>query len=396
MVGGLRRRPESVPVAAPRLSVALRVPNERRVVRRVEERAPGRPLHARIESRSERSVSPGERTLKTVDFEGRFVPTRIAISDDRKNFPDVFERVLAGHDVSITSVDLSTESAVVEACTNADVLVTDSSAPVTSHAVQSLGHLRAIMQTSTGVDNIDVGAADAQGITVTRAPRYARDDVATHALGLLLACARKIVTYHNSVQSGVWSSYELGAPIHRLSGGTIGVVAFGSIARRFVHRLDGFDVDVVVYDPYVDADTIDAHGARKVPLDELPEVADHVSSHAPLTAETRGMLDSEFFAALDDDAIVVNTGRGGVIDETALAAALEQGELAAAGLDVFDEEPPFGSSLLDRDDVVVTPHAAWYSEESIREANESVAADLARILDGDEPEGVVEPDTEWV
>lgn len=322
--------------------------------------------------------------------------TRIAISDDRKNFQDVFERILADHDVQIESVDMSTESAIVDAGESADVLVTDSEAPVTGDAIRALGHLRAIMQVSTGVDNVDVDAATAEGIPVTRAPYYAQDDVATHALGLLLACTRKIVTFHNSVQEGEWASYDVGKPIRRLADRTVGLVAFGSIARRFAHRLEGFDADVVVYDPYVDAATIEDHGARKVSFTELAERADHVSSHAPITEETRGMLDGEFFEALDDDAVVVNTGRGGVIDEMALETALERGEIAAAGLDVFDDEPSFGSPLLERDDVVVTPHAAWYSEESIADANEYVATDLARLLDGDEPGGIVEPDAGWV
>lgn len=334
--------------------------------------------------------------LKAVPVHDRPVPTRIVISDDRKNFPDVFERILADRDVIIESADLSTESAVVDAGEDADVLVTDSTAPVTADAISALGHLRAIAQVSTGVDNVDVDAAAAQGIVVARAPYYAQDDVATHALALLLACLRKIVTYHDSVREGVWSSYDVGKPIHRLAGRTVGVVGFGAIARRFVHRLDGFDADVVVYDPYVDAETVAEHGARSATLSELAAAADHVSVHASITAETRGMLDADFFAALDDDAVVVNTGRRGVVDESALTTALERGELAAAGLDVFDEEPPFGSPLLERDDVVVTPHAAWYSEESIADANESVATDVARILDVEEPAGLVSPDAEWV
>lgn len=322
--------------------------------------------------------------------------TAIAISDDRKNFPAVFERVLGDHDASIRAVDMSTEDATVAAGEDADVLVTDSRAPLTGDVVRALPHLRAIMQVSTGVDNVAVDAAAAEGITVTRAPDYARDDVATHALGLMLACTRKIVTYHDSVRDGEWASYDVGKPIHRLAGRTVGLVGFGTIARRFAHRLEGFDADVVAYDPYVDAATMANYDARKVSLGELASLADHVSVHAPITPETRGMLDADVFASLPDDAVVVNTGRGGVVDESDLEAALENDELAAAALDVFAEEPPFGSPLLDRDDVVVTPHAAWYSEESIADANEYVANDVARLLDGETPEGVVDPDAEWV
>lgn len=321
---------------------------------------------------------------------------RIAISDDRKNRPAVFERVLADHDVTLTSVDMSTESAVIDAGEDADVLVTDSEAPVTDDVVRALSHLRAIMQVSTGVDNVAVDAAAAANLVVTRAPYYARDDVATHALALLLACTRKLVTYHESVQAGEWAGYDVGKPIHRLAGRTVGLVGFGTIARRFAHRLSGFDADVVAYDPYVDEATMADHGVEKAAFDDLPTLVDHVSAHAPITPETRRLLDADFFAALPDDAVVVNTGRGGVIDEAALERALETGGLAAAGLDVFDEEPPFDSPLLDRDDVVVTPHAGWYSEESIADANEYVATDLARLLDGERPDGVVDPDDEWV
>lgn len=151
----------------------------------------------------------------------------------------------------------------------------------------------------------------------------------------------------------------------------------------------GFDVDVIAYDPYVSAEELAEHGVEKVGFDELLDRADSVSIHTPLTEETRHLFDGDAFEAMDDDAVVVNTARGGVIDTDALAEALEEGRLRAVGLDVLPEEPPEDSPLVGRDDAVLTPHVGWYSEDSLVELRRTVAEDVARVLRGKEPQNPV-------
>ncbi|GAA0658723.1 NAD(P)-dependent oxidoreductase [Salarchaeum japonicum] len=317
---------------------------------------------------------------------------RIVVDDDPKYDPSAFERAVP--DAAVAVGDLDT-AAGLRAHADADVWVTPSTAPVTADVLADAS-VRLIAQPSIGVDNVDVAAAAARGVTVVHAADYCVDEVATHALSLLLACVRSVPAYDASVRDGEWD-WRVGAPIHRLAGATVGLVSFGPIARAFRDRLRGFDADVLAYDPYVDADVMARENAEKVTFEELTARADHVSVHAPLTDETRGLVGRDALARLRDDAVVVNVGRGGVVDEAALVDALESGDIAAAGLDVFETEPlPAESALRDRDDVVLTPHAGWYSAEAMADANESVAADVRRFLDGETPAGRVDPDADWL
>ena len=256
--------------------------------------------------------------------------------------------------------------------------------------------LQVVGRAGIGVDNVDVAAATENGITVVNVPDYALEEVSTHALALLLACVRAVPAYDRSVKAGEWD-WTVGAPMHRMAGKTLGLVGFGQIARRLAARLRTFGLEVVATDPHVDAATMRDYGVERVSFEAVLERADYLSVHAPLYQETRGLLSTAEFERLDDDCIVVNTGRGPVIDEAALVDALDRGEIARAGLDVLESEPPAPDSpLLDRDDVVCTPHAGWYSEESRADLSESVARDVAAVLRGDAPENPVDPETPWV
>lgn len=308
---------------------------------------------------------------------------------------ETYRRVLDG----VATVEVASMDGVedlVDAAAGAAAAVVDVSTPVTSSALDRLPDLRAVARSSVGVAGIDVAAADEAGVAVLHAPTYCLDEVATHAVALLLSCVRAVPEYDRAVRAGEWPRTP-SRPLHRLRGRTLGLVAFGRIARAVRERVAGFDLDVVAYDPYVDADEMAAAGVERVGRADLFERADHVSVHAPDTPETRGLVDAGALAALPDDGVVVNTGRGGIVDEDALAAALEAGDLGAAGLDVFWTEPlPADSPLRGRDDVVLTPHAAWYSEEARRDVNETVATDLRRVLTGEAPENAVDPDADWL
>ncbi|NKE36406.1 C-terminal binding protein [Natronococcus sp. JC468] len=309
------------------------------------------------------------------------------------DFPDLeIERgVTEDANVELASADAETADEVIEAAreVDADALLVQY-APIDRTVLETLD-VAAVGRYGIGVDAVDLEAAADEGVAVVNVPDYCQDEVATHTVALLFACVRRTSLYDRAIAEGTWD-WTVGAPIHRLAGKTLGFAAFGSIPRRIAERLSGFDLEFVAYDPYRSAAELAEHGVETVSFDGLLERSDIVSVHTPLTEETRGLFDAEAFAAMGDDAVVLNTARGAVVDDEALATALEDDELAAAGLDVLPNEPPEDSPLVGRDDAVCTPHVAWYSEESIVDLRETVARDVARVLNGERPENPVTGD----
>lgn len=305
------------------------------------------------------------------------------------DFPDVEleRRIVEEHGGRLEAAEAETPEEVVEAASEADALLVQY-APVTDEVLAALDDVTVVGRYGIGVDTVDLDAATARGVRVLNVPTYCLDEVSTHALALLLACVRKTSLYDDAVAHGEWD-WTLGQPIHRLAGATLGLAGFGKIPQRLVEKTRGFDFDVVAYDPYLSTDELAEHGVEKVDFGELLARADAISAHTPLTDETRNLFDADAFAAMKESAVLVNTARGGVIDDEALAAALDDGELAGAGLDVLPEEPPESSPLIGRDDVVLTPHVAWYSEESFEELRRTVTEDVMRTLRGEEPENLV-------
>ena len=239
-------------------------------------------------------------------------------------------------------------------------------------------------------------AAADHGVAVTNAPDYCTDEVATHTVALLFDCIRGVAEYDRDTKAGTWG-WERGRTLHRTTGRTLGLVSFGPIARRVREQLRGFDIEVVAYDPYVDREAMAEADVTKVSYDQLLARADYVSLHAPLTDDTRGMVDAAALDRMGDHAVLVNTGRGGLVDEDALATALRDGRIAAAGLDVLRDEPPGEDHpLVGLDNCVVTPHAAWYSAEAREDLNTTVAANVEAGLAGETPPDYIDPDTEWL
>jgi D-3-phosphoglycerate dehydrogenase len=245
-------------------------------------------------------------------------------------------------------------------------------APVGARAIESFEHCRVIARYGTGVDIVDVDAATKSGIQVTNAPNdWCADEVADHAVTLWLAAAREIVKYDAATRRGEWQ-WQTGKPIKRLRGSVLGLLSFGAIARAIADRARPFGVDVWAHDPFVDADEVRALGVRPVSFDDLVTGSDYLLIQAPLTDTTRGLFNEDVLRRMKRSAILVNTARGPIVPDRALYRALKEGWIAGAALDDIEEEPAKirdwqpESPLFGLDNVIVTPHAAYYSEESIR------------------------------
>ena len=281
---------------------------------------------------------------------------------------------------------------VIARTRDADALIISSS-PVTRRVMESLEGVKAVMRTGVGYDVIDVPAATELGVVVINVPDIWIREVANHALALLLAWNRKIVTLDREVHAGTWSSRIPGAVTGSLHGETVGIVGLGNIGSAFARRIAALETHVIACDPYVDDARFKALGVERVDLPTLAARADYVSVHALLNAETRGLINEAFFRRMKPTACLVNTSRGPVVDERALVRALQEGKLAGAALDVFEEEPLAADSPLRRmDNVILTPHAAYFSSPAVAQVPKRCGEEIARVLLKERPINVVNPE----
>lgn len=271
---------------------------------------------------------------------------------------------------------------IVAVAKDADaVLVTY--AKLTRDVLMQLTRCRAIGRFGLGVDNIDLPTAKEKGIAVNYVPDYCIREVSDHAMALLLALIRKIPLSNKLVQGGRWEMPAV-VPIRRIEGTVLGLIGFGHIPRLVAPKAQAFGMKVISYDPFAKPDVFKAAGVEGVDLDTLLKTSDYVSVHAPLLAATRGMLNATAFSKMKKGAYVVNTARGPLIDEPDLIAALDSGQVGGAGLDVVAAEPlAKDSPLLGRDNVIISPHTAFYSIEALNELQTKCATDVARVLSGE-------------
>jgi D-3-phosphoglycerate dehydrogenase len=261
------------------------------------------------------------------------------------------------------------------------ILVTYAKLP--GDLLRQLTRCKAIGRFGLGVDNIDLPAAKELGIAVNYVPDYCLREVSDHAMALLLALARKVPFSNKLVQSGRWEVPPI-VPLRRLEGQTLGLVGFGNIPRALAPKAKAFGLKVVVHDPYVKPEALAAAGVEGVSFDDLLARSDFISVHAPLTPQTRGLMNAAAFAKTKKGALLINTARGPLVDEAALVAALDSGQLGGAGLDVVTTEPLAKESpLIGRDNVIITPHTAFYSVEALEELQTKCASDVARVLAGE-------------
>ena len=261
--------------------------------------------------------------------------------------------------------------------------------PVRECVIATAPKCQIIARYGIGLDNIDVESATENGIIVTNVPTYCVDEVSDHAIAHLLACARKIPFFSAAVKSGTWDQ-NIGPQMFRLRGKTLGIVGFGRIGQAIIPKAKVFGLNVKIYSPRTSPDLIQSHGAEKVSFQELLKTSDFITIHAPLTDETQHMFGSDEFRAMKPTAFLINTARGGIVNTSALTAALQKSEIAGAGIDVLETEPPeVDEVLLTFDNVVITPHAAFISEESILELEITAARCVAQVLTEQLPESVV-------
>lgn len=281
---------------------------------------------------------------------------------------------------------------VIARTRDADALIISSS-PVTRRVMEALEGVKAVMRTGVGYDVIDVPAATELGVVVINVPDVWIREVANHALALLLAWNRKIVTLDREVHAGTWGARVPGQVTGSIHGETVGIVGLGNIGSAFARRIAALETTVIACDPYVDDARFKALGVERVDLPTLAARADYVSVHALLNAETRGLLNDSFFRRMKPTAILVNTSRGPVVDEAALVRALQERKLAGAALDVFEEEPLAADSPLRRmDNVILTPHAAYFSSPAVAQVPRRCGEEIARILLKERPINVVNPE----
>ena len=255
-------------------------------------------------------------------------------------------------------------------------------AKLTRDLIAQLTRCKAIGRFGLGVDNIDLAACKEKGIAVNYVPDYCIREVSDHTMALLLALIRKIPLSNKLVQAGRWEMPAV-VPIRRLEGTVLGLVGFGNIPRLVAPKAKAFGMKVIAFDPYAKPELFAAAGVDGVDFDTLLARSDYVSVHAPLTPQTRGLINGAAFAKMKKGAYIVNTARGPLIDEAALIAALDAGQVGGAALDVVAAEPlAKDSALLGRDNVIISPHTAFYSIEALEELQTKCASDVARVLGG--------------
>ena len=300
-------------------------------------------------------------------------------------------------DAQVVLQPCDSEDDIIAAAQDADAVIAVLTRQKFSRRVlEKLTHCRMIVTPSIGYDGIDVAAATELGICVVNVPDYGLEEVSDHAMALLLSCARKIVALDRAVKEGKWDTVmrpqiaKMWQGIPRLRGKTLGLVGFGGIARTMAPKAQSFGIRVIAYDPFVTAGVAEGLGVKLVDLDTLLRESDFVSVHAILNEDTRHMLGLKQFRQMKKGAYLINAGRGAIVNEPELCAALREGCIAGAGLDVTDPEPPAPDNpLLQMDNVIITAHSAGSSDEAFVVLRSRPTEEVLRVLRGEFPRGLV-------
>jgi D-3-phosphoglycerate dehydrogenase len=315
---------------------------------------------------------------------------QVAVSDIVFPNLDRARAVLSAIGAELRLAEEPKPEAILRVAKDADALLA-TYAKITADMIRQMTRCRIISRFGIGVDNVDIPAATERGIVVTKVPDYCIDEVSDHAMALLLSTVRKIPLANSLVQQGRWEMPAV-VPIHRLRGTVLGLVGFGRIPQLVAPKAQAFGMRVVSFDPYIPKDVFERARVESVDFPQLLKISDYISIHAPLLPETQGLFNADAFRQMKPHAYLINTARGPIVDEAALARALDAGQLAGAALDVMTKEPPTGSSLLGRPNVIITPHTSFYSEESLNDLETKAAEEVVRVLKGQAPKNPVNPE----
>jgi D-3-phosphoglycerate dehydrogenase / 2-oxoglutarate reductase len=303
---------------------------------------------------------------------------KVAISDCDHGTIEVEKKVFKEADIDFELFQCKTEDEVIKLCGDAQGILSQYS-PIKAKAIGQLANLKVLSRYGVGVDNLDVPAATRAGVAVCNVPDYCQDDVSTHAMALLLDLVRRVTKLHNDVRNGGWD-FRVAGSVPRTAGKVLGLLGFGAIARMVARKALAFKMEVIAYDPFVTRTEMDV---RLVELDELLTQSDFLSLHAPATRETEKIINSVTLSKMKPGSYLINTSRGKLVDEQAIADAIRKGRLAGAGLDVMCSEPPEkGNPLVGLENVILTPHTSFFSNESFNELKEKAARNMVEVLTG--------------
>ncbi len=265
-------------------------------------------------------------------------------------------------------------------------------AKVTTDVVKAAEKCQVIGRYGIGLDNIDVVTATSLGMVVFNVPTYCLEEVSDHAMALVLAMARKVPRLNNEVKNRSWDR-NIGPQMYRIRGQKLGIIGFGKIGQLIVPKAKGFGMEVLAYSPSLTDTVAKVYGVKNVDFEELLTESDFITIHCPLVPETSNLINADALSKMKSTAYLINTARGGVVDHNALFHALQENWIAGAGLDVLSDEPPAADfALLDLDNVIITPHAAFWSDESINDLQISAARGVLEVLTGKIPDAIVNPE----
>lgn len=316
---------------------------------------------------------------------------KVVITDYDFGDVDVERKILEAIGAEVVALQSKREDDLFSAARDCAAMI-NQYARIGERTISQMLQCEVIARYGVGVDIVDVEAATRKGILVTNVRDYCTEEVADHAMALWLTLVRKLPDYDRATHQGIWQ-WQSGRPIHRIRGRTMGVVSFGKIGQAISVRAKAFGVQMIAYDPFLPDHIAKEYQVELVSKADLLARSDYILMQAPMTPDTRHFLSDTEFAAMKPGAIVVNTGRGPTIDNQALYRALTDGHIAAAGLDDPEEEPakrehwsPADNPIFSLPNVLVTPHSAYYSEQSIHAARQTAATQVARVLTNQTPE----------
>ncbi|MBV9489410.1 MAG: C-terminal binding protein [Verrucomicrobia bacterium] len=304
-------------------------------------------------------------------------------------YPDLSVEIesLRGTPVELVPCSVRGEDELIRSTKDADAILTVQD-PITARVAEALEHCKVVVRLGVGYDVVDVAACRNHGILVCNVPDYGTEEVAIHALALCLAVHRRILAYDQNVRKGRWG-YALPWRIHRLSTLRAGVLGLGRIGNAFANGIKPFVREIVAFDPFLTPEQFHAKGIAQATLPELFESCDIISLHLPLSKENRHFITDAAIAQMRRRPILINVSRGGLIDAAALVRALRSGHISGAGIDVFEDEPNVPADYLELDNVVLSPHVAWYSEEANLQLRRSAVEEIVRVLTGHAPKNLV-------